>query len=87
MITQLLLDWISELFAAVVSIIPPFNAETRMAIFHIEDGIDVAVSSMSNFGVLFPFDAINALIPLWLAAIGVWAASVVIALIFRLVWK
>lgn len=87
MITQMLLDWISGIFAAVVSIIPPFNAETRLAIFHVEDGIDVAVSSISNFGILFPFDAINALIPLWLAAIGIWGASLLIALIFRLVWK
>lgn len=82
MITQMLLDWFSSLFAGIVGLIPPFNTDTRLAVEFIDEGIDEAVSAVSNFGILVPFDAINTLIGLWLAAIGFWAITVVVRIVF-----
>lgn len=84
MITQMFLDWLAGLFAGLIGSIPPAPPEMSTAIADVNTGVANAVDSVSNFGIIVPFDAINFLITLWLVGVGFWVVALVIKLAFSL---
>lgn len=78
MITQFLLDFISTVLAAIVGLIPDMPPELDGALGSVNEGIDYFMLQIAPLSYLVPFDAIAAVVAVAIAALGFWAAVLVI---------
>lgn len=87
MITQGILDWLSVLLAGLVDLIPPLPSEMQEALDWIGTGSQTIADFVAPLGIVVPFDAINAIVSVWIACLVFWGGAMFVKAIMWLVGR
>lgn len=77
MITQMILDALSQFVAGLIDLVPPLPYSVQSAVDGISSGLDSLSASFEPLGAVVPFEVIGGMLAGWTALLGFWAATVV----------
>jgi len=80
-IIQNLLDFLSTVFAGLISLIPPLPPEAAQAVGMIEDGTSYVLAAVEPMGVIFPFDAFAIVVAGYVGCFYFWASMLVVRVV------
>lgn len=78
MITQIVLDWLASVFAALVSAMPPLPVEFLDAVDWISDAGSWFATYLSAYGVIIPWGTLTMIVQWWLGLLVFWLAMLVL---------
>lgn len=80
MITQSLLDWLSQLMAGIVSTIPPLPGSTGTLITEVESAVEQFAQTAAYLSPLVPYDVFPVLLSYWGGLMLVWSGYLALRL-------
>lgn len=87
MITQGILDFLSQFIAGIVRLIPAMPPELQTALGYLESFGTLMATYLEPFGVIMPWATFGQLITVWLGAMTFWLAMLALRLILWLVGR
>ena len=81
MIYQILLDFVAELMAAFIILIPPAPPEMSQALNAIGAGMESIAQIVSKLGPIMPWDTFGVVVQWWLGSLIFFAACLVIRVV------